>query len=242
MIRGDEVPAFGPESFRKGVTLLVMGEAPGRLGADYSGLPFWGDRSGDIIWGQLLKKHGFAFWDGDSKPSRWKDGQLQKIRPKLRQVAITNAYNRCPVSETSKRKIQKPTRSQINEEAQLKRRSFELKTLKPSCIWTVGQCALYAFSQHVDSEVDDHGSERIKKLLKEPSLKIHGSIYENIQMKEGFSTKLLFTAHCSPLVINSRFKASPDQWMKPFEKLFKGLSKGLAKNGLKDFERATAIL
>ena len=36
-------PVTGP------VKVMLFGEAPGPLGADQSGVPFWGDRSGKLV-------------------------------------------------------------------------------------------------------------------------------------------------------------------------------------------------
>ena len=48
-------PSFGDPNAR----LLVVGLAPGRMGANRTGRPFTGDYAGDLLYG-TLKKYGFA--------------------------------------------------------------------------------------------------------------------------------------------------------------------------------------
>ena len=76
--------------------MLLVGEAPGPRGADQSGIPFWGDRAGKIVY-QALSEAGLAevpeqAWDP------W-DGKILKtrgLRPILQGVALGNAYPICP--------------------------------------------------------------------------------------------------------------------------------------------------
>jgi uracil DNA glycosylase superfamily protein len=93
-IVGGLVPAIFPDSGT--VTTLLIGEAPGPRGADKSGVPFWGDEAGKVLY-RTLEALGLAVfpatvWDG------W-DGETLKslgIKPRLKGVAITNAFGRCP--------------------------------------------------------------------------------------------------------------------------------------------------
>jgi hypothetical protein len=88
------VPAIFPDSGP--VSTLLIGEAPGPTGADKSGVPFWGDEAGKLLY-RTLEALGLAVfpatvWDG------W-DGETLKslgIKPRLKGVAITNAFGRCP--------------------------------------------------------------------------------------------------------------------------------------------------
>ncbi|MES1203562.1 MAG: uracil-DNA glycosylase [Pseudomonadota bacterium] len=48
-------PSFGPSDAR----LLIVGLAPGRMGANRTGRPFTGDYAGDLLY-STLKKYGFA--------------------------------------------------------------------------------------------------------------------------------------------------------------------------------------
>lgn len=49
------VPSFGPDDAR----LLIVGLAPGRMGANRTGRPFTGDYAGELLYG-TLKEYGFA--------------------------------------------------------------------------------------------------------------------------------------------------------------------------------------
>jgi len=215
-ISGDSVPAYAPQKREARLNLLIVGEAPGRLGADYSGLPFWGDRAGDVLWG-ALKKHGYAIWESSWEgipPSQWPDGGLKEIRPKLSSVAITNAYNQCP--SQSETKIKKPTKAQIRDLSQSGRLFSELQTLKPRLVWVIGQSALFAVSLHV-LEKDQM---RVKKLLTGGLLEKHATLCPGLSL-QGFEADLLVTTHCSPLVVNSRFGANPERWLKKIHPILK---------------------
>jgi uracil-DNA glycosylase len=41
------------------VRVLLLGEAPGPRGADQSGIPFWGDRAGVLVY-RALERAGLA--------------------------------------------------------------------------------------------------------------------------------------------------------------------------------------
>lgn len=73
------VPSVGSRNAR----LLIVGLAPGRLGAHRSGRPFWGDDSGDWLHTALLR-HGFAEAAGRGRP------------PRLTACRITNAVRCLP--------------------------------------------------------------------------------------------------------------------------------------------------
>ncbi len=86
------VPAFGDLSSR----LLIVGLAPGRMGANRTGRPFTGDYAGDLLYPSLLKV-GLAKGSYDSRPD---DGL------RLSDTRITNAV-RCLPPEN------KPTTQEI---------------------------------------------------------------------------------------------------------------------------------
>lgn len=85
-------PSFGESSAK----LLVVGLAPGRMGANRTGRPFTGDYAGVLLYG-TLKKFGFAEGEYRADPN---DGL------KLRSAMITNAV-RCAPPEN------KPTPAEI---------------------------------------------------------------------------------------------------------------------------------
>jgi uracil-DNA glycosylase family 4 len=85
-------PSFGDPDAR----LLVVGLAPGRMGANRTGRPFTGDYAGDLLYGTLLK---FGFAEGIYKADP-NDGL------RLKGAMITNAV-RCAPPEN------KPTPAEI---------------------------------------------------------------------------------------------------------------------------------
>lgn len=87
------VPSFGPDDAR----LLIIGLAPGRMGANRTGRPFTGDWAGDLLY-PTLKKFGFSDGDYQSRPD---DGVT------LKSAMITNAV-RCVPPEN------KPVGAEIN--------------------------------------------------------------------------------------------------------------------------------
>jgi uracil-DNA glycosylase family 4 len=78
----DPVPSFGDENAR----LLVVGLAPGRMGANRTGRPFTGDHAGVLLY-QTLKATGFAEGDYQARPD---DGL------RLVDCMITNAVRCAP--------------------------------------------------------------------------------------------------------------------------------------------------
>lgn len=87
------VPSFGSEEAK----LLVIGLAPGRMGANRTGRPFTGDWAGDLLY-PTLKKYGFSSGDYQARPD---DGV------ELHSAMITNAV-RCVPPEN------KPVGAEIN--------------------------------------------------------------------------------------------------------------------------------
>lgn len=81
------------------VQVLLFGEAPGPLGADKSGIPFWGDRAGLVVYRALeaaglarVPAEAYADWDG----ARLKANGLTPI---ITGVALSNAYPSCPTRD-----------------------------------------------------------------------------------------------------------------------------------------------
>ncbi|MFZ1615342.1 MAG: uracil-DNA glycosylase family protein [Holophaga sp.] len=81
------------------VQVLLFGEAPGPLGADKSGIPFWGDRAGLVVYRALeaaglarVPAEAYADWDG----ARLKANGLVPI---ITGVALSNAYPSCPTRD-----------------------------------------------------------------------------------------------------------------------------------------------
>lgn len=81
------------------VRVVLLGEAPGPLGADQSGLPFWGDRAGRQVY-RALEAAGLA----EVPPQAWErwDGarfKAEGLRPVLQGAALGNAYPSCPTDD-----------------------------------------------------------------------------------------------------------------------------------------------
>lgn len=82
---GAPVAPFGPD----GAPLLIVGLAPGFHGANRTGIPFWRDASGDLLY-SLLERLGHA-----RLPSR-EDWERPGSRPALDGVRITNTVKCAP--------------------------------------------------------------------------------------------------------------------------------------------------
>jgi uracil-DNA glycosylase family 4 len=158
------VPAVGPEEAR----LLIVGLAPGKHGANATGIPFTGDASGALLFKML---HLFGFTRSDQSSS-----SLHKIN--LQQCRITNAVKCLPPSN-------KPTAHEISL-----CNSFlgkEINSLsKPSLVLALGRLAHNAVIKAVGLKQTDfnfaHAAEH--QLTEQISLvdSYHCSRY-NIQTK-----------------------------------------------------------
>lgn len=111
-------PAHGP------VRLVLYGEAPGPLGADKSGVPFWGDRAGKSLY-RALERSGLAkvpreaydHWDGAYF-------MAHDLFPEIRDAALSNAYPACPTLDG--RTFNAPTNKQLASVENLARVQNEL--------------------------------------------------------------------------------------------------------------------
>lgn len=81
------MPAIGPIAAR----LLVVGLAPGRNGANRTGIPFFGDASGDWLF-EALATHGFAEGVNAALSTRRVEARV----PQLQGCRITNAVRCLP--------------------------------------------------------------------------------------------------------------------------------------------------
>ncbi len=111
--------------------VMLFGEAPGPLGADKSGIPFWGDRAGRAVY-RALEAAGLAQvppaayedWDG----ARLKEGGLVPI---LRSVALSNAFPICPTCDSQTFKA--PTDRELAAPQNLARIGQELTRAAERC-------------------------------------------------------------------------------------------------------------
>lgn len=128
-IRGIEVAARGPGDGPVGV--FLMGEAPGPLGADQSGIPFWGDRAGLLVY-RALEEAGlaevppgaFEAWDG----ARLRAAGLE---PVLRGAVLSNAYPRCPSDDGQR--FRAPRDTELRAPENLARLESELLAAARRC-------------------------------------------------------------------------------------------------------------
>lgn len=119
------VPADGP------IHTMLAGEAPGRWGADVTGVPFLGDRAGQAVYAALLASDA-CDWQGPPGSLAWDGTALRAagIAPVLRGVLLTNAYDRCPWDERvpSRTRIRSPRPSEFRDPANLARLRGEIAT------------------------------------------------------------------------------------------------------------------
>lgn len=122
------------------VEVMLFGEAPGPLGADKSGIPFWGDRAGKAVY-QALATAGraevpagaFDAWDGAKL-------KALGLRPSLRGVALSNAFPCCPTQDGQHFKA--PTDRELASNANLARIGTELAQGAARCEGTLRVIAL----------------------------------------------------------------------------------------------------
>ena len=129
---------------------MLFGEAPGPRGADQSGLPFWGDRAGVLVY-RALENAGLATvpaqayleWDG----ARFK---LEGLRPELRGAALSNAFPRCPTRDFQTFKA--PSDAELRHPENLARLLDELRQATLRCsgrlrVITMGKRAHWIFQR-----------------------------------------------------------------------------------------------
>lgn len=109
---------------------LIVGEAPGPLGADKTGVPFWGDKAGKLLWKTLWEmgetiipadlaeptESGIPLWlDQWSKLAKFyeqaeKEGQPLGF-PRLKTISLMNAYPLCPTKDGIR--LSNPTKAML---------------------------------------------------------------------------------------------------------------------------------
>jgi len=135
-------PAAGP------VRVMLFGEAPGPRGADQSGVPFWGDRAGLLVYRALeaaglarVPPEAYALWDGAALRARG-------LLPELRGAALGNAFPRCPSRDL--RTFRAPTDAELRSPDNLARLLGELRAAAERCpgtlrVVTLGRRAQWIF-------------------------------------------------------------------------------------------------
>lgn len=141
-------PAEGP------ILVLLMGEAPGPLGADQSGLPFWGDRAGQLVY-RALERAGMAevpvpAWED------WDGGRFAAagLRPTLRGAVLGNAFPSCPTDDGQK--FRAPKDRELRDPANLARLGADLAKAAARCpgrlrIIGLGRRAAWVLDQLTDA-------------------------------------------------------------------------------------------
>jgi uracil-DNA glycosylase len=144
-----DVPALFPA--RGPIDAIIYGEAPGPRGADQSGIPFWGDRSGRPLY-RALSAAGMAevaplAWD------HWDGAELARLRlrPKLARVALSNAFPRCPTRDNQR--FCAPSRGQLNDPSNLARITAEIDRAARRCDNQLRVIALGRAAEHVLEKV-----------------------------------------------------------------------------------------
>ena len=123
------VPPFFPSDGP--VSVMLFGEAPGPRGADQSGVPFWGDRAGTLVY-RALEAAGLARVPPEAY-DHW-DGALFKergLRPELLGAALSNAYPKCPTRDGQT--FQAPTDVQLRHPDNLTRILAEVRQAAARC-------------------------------------------------------------------------------------------------------------
>lgn len=133
---------------------MLVGEAPGPRGADQSGIPFWGDRAGKIVY-QTLVRAGLA----EVPEAAWEswDGKFLKERglaPILQGSALGNAYPICPTRDGQT--FRAPTDAELRSPENLARIRGDVARAASLCparlkIIALGKRAQWLFGRLVDA-------------------------------------------------------------------------------------------
>jgi uracil-DNA glycosylase len=137
-IRETVVPALFPES--GAVRAALYGEAPGPRGADCSGIPFWGDRSGRLVY-RALAAAGMADVP-DAAWERWDGAELSRLglHPTLHDVVLSNVYGSCPTRDGHA--FHAPSDRALRDPANVQRIANELRMAIERCPGTLRVVAL----------------------------------------------------------------------------------------------------
>lgn len=126
-ILGRPVPLLRPSDGP--VYVLVLGEAPGPRGADKSGIPFFGDAAGRPLYA-VFERLGAATLPAGVDDLPWDGARFAAAGyvPRLRGIALTNAFDRCPTDDGHR--FRAPTRAELESAANFERLRLELQRLR----------------------------------------------------------------------------------------------------------------
>ncbi|MFL5574975.1 MAG: hypothetical protein ACJ79S_03265 [Gemmatimonadaceae bacterium] len=129
-ILGTRAPALFPDDGGP-VRAILYGEAPGPLGADKSGIPFFGDRSGRLVYGALVRA-GMCDLTRDGEPVDlaelpWDGAKLASsgVVPHLHGAALSNAYDACPTDDGHS--FRAPSRAELSSPENVARLEGEIE-------------------------------------------------------------------------------------------------------------------
>ena len=140
------------------VRVMLFGEAPGPRGADQSGVPFWGDRAGILVYRALeaaglarVPPEAYLDWDG----ARFRSLAL---RPELCGAALSNAFPVCPTRDFQA--FRAPTDAELRAPANQERLRAELAAALGRCpgrlrVIAMGRRAEWVFSR-LEGDFDLH--------------------------------------------------------------------------------------
>jgi uracil-DNA glycosylase len=147
-ILGTRVGALYPP--RGDVTAMVYGEAPGPRGADKSGIPFFGDRSGKLVYRALIDA-GRCTLDADIDAVKWDGEALREagLAPHLVGTALSNAYDVCPSDNGVK--FRAPSRAELTSPENVQRVEAEIERARRR-----GLRSVVVLGRHADRLLGDH--------------------------------------------------------------------------------------
>lgn len=132
------------------VEIMLFGEAPGPLGADKSGIPFWGDRAGLPVY-RALERAGLAVVPPEAY-LEWRGERFKQLglEPVVTGVALSNAYPVCPTRDGQT--FRAPTDIELKKSSNLDRLRGELEGAMARCtgrlrVVTLGRRAAWVLRQ-----------------------------------------------------------------------------------------------